>query len=89
MQISRTGLADAMITPSTAIVQKISHKATQVVVNGLRALSGKTPIYGAAALKHLAKVLRGNVVTAAITMAVFSVQKHTNSRTIKSLVHNS
>lgn len=71
-QISRTGLADALIAPSQLLVQKMGYRATQVVVNGLRTLSGKAPIYGAAASKQLAKVLRGNAVTAAVTMAVFS-----------------
>lgn len=72
-QISRTGIADALIAPSQALVQKMGYKATQTVVNGLRALAGKKAISGAAASKQLAKWLRGNAVTAAVTMAVFSV----------------
>lgn len=72
-QLSRTGLSDAIIGPSQVLVQKMGYKATQTIVNGLRALSGKSMLSGAAASSHLAKVLRGNVLTSVVTMAVLSV----------------
>lgn len=72
-QLSRTGLSNALMTPSQAVVGKLGFKASATIVNGLRALTGKTAISGAAASKQLAKMLRGNAVSAAVTLAVFSV----------------
>lgn len=72
-QLSRTGVSDILMAPSQAIVGKLGFKASAGVVNGLRALVGKRAISGAAASKQLAKMLRSNVVTAAATMAVFSI----------------
>jgi hypothetical protein len=42
-------------------------------VNAIRAMSGKGAISGAAASKQLAKILRSNVITSAITFVAFSV----------------
>lgn len=72
-QLSRTGLSNALIAPSQAVVGGLGFKASATIVNGLRALTGKTAISGAAASKQLAKMLRGNAVSAAVTLAVFSV----------------
>ena len=72
-QISRTSLAGTLIKPSQFIVEKIGYKTSATLVNGIRALSGKAPIYGAAAAKQLAKIFRSNVLTSAIAFAVFSV----------------
>lgn len=72
-QLSRTGLSNALMAPSQAVVGKLGFKASASIVNGLRALTGKTAISGAAASKQLAKMLRGNAVSAAVTLAVFSV----------------
>lgn len=72
-QLSRTGLSNALIAPSQALVGRLGFKASATIVNGLRALTGKTAISGAAASKQLAKMLRGNAVSAAVTLAVFSV----------------
>ena len=72
-QLSRTGLSNALMAPSQAVVGKLGFKASATIVNGLRALTGKTAISGAAASKQLAKMLRGNAVSAAVTHAVFSV----------------
>lgn len=72
-QLSRTGLSNALMAPSQAVVGKLGFKASAKIVNGLRALTGKTAISGAAASKQLAKMLRGNAVSAAVTLAVFSV----------------
>lgn len=72
-QLSRTGLSNALMAPSQVVVSKLGFRTSATIVNGLRALTGKTAISGAAASKQLAKMLRGNVVTAAVTLAVFSV----------------
>lgn len=72
-QLSRTGALNALITPSQMVVEKLGYKAAQTIVNGLRALSGKSAISGAAATKQLAKILRSNALTAVVTFAVFSV----------------
>lgn len=72
-QLSRAGLSNALMGPSQAVVGKLGFKASATIVNGLRALTGKTAISGAAASKQLAKMLRGNAVSAAVTLAVFSV----------------
>lgn len=72
-QLHRTGLSNALMAPSQAVVGKLGFKASATIVNGLRALTGKTAISGAAASKQLAKMLRGNAVSAAVTLAVFSV----------------
>ena len=72
-QVARTGLAKSLLTPSQYIVGKLGEQASATIVNGIRALSGKSAIYGAAASKHLAKILRSNVLTATITFTLFSV----------------
>lgn len=72
-QLSRTGLSNALMAPSQAVVGGLGFKTSATIVNGLRALTGKTAISGAAASKQLAKMLRGNAVSAAVTLAVFSV----------------
>lgn len=72
-QLSRTGIANTLMAPSQVLVEKLGYKATQTIVNGLRTLSGKGAVSGAAASKQLAKILRSNAVTAAVTFAVFSV----------------
>lgn len=72
-QLSRTGLSNALMAPSQAVVGKLGFKVSATIVNGLRTLTGKTAISGAAASKQLAKMLRGNAVSAAVTLAVFSV----------------
>lgn len=77
-QIARTGLANALLAPSQYVVGKIGYQASATIVNGIRALSGKGAIYGAAASKHLAKILRSNVITSALTFAVFSIPETYN-----------
>ncbi len=77
-QIARTGLANALIGPSQYVVGKLGYQASATIVNGIRALSGKGAIYGAAASKHLAKILRSNVIPSALTFAVFSIPETYN-----------
>lgn len=77
-QVARTNLAGTLMTPSKFVVEKLGSKATQHLINAIRALSGKQAIYGAAASKQLAKMFRSNVITTAITMAIFSVPETYN-----------
>lgn len=45
-QLSRTGLSNALMAPSQAVVGKLGFKASATIVNGLRALTGKPPSAG-------------------------------------------
>lgn len=68
-QLSRTGLNGALVGTTDAIVAAMGPRASAVLVNAFR--SG-TNIYGAAAMKSASKLLRGNIITAAITTAILS-----------------
>ena len=73
-QIARTSFAKSLAAPSEQLVGRLSSSATRTIANGLRALSGQgTQIAGAAATKNLARMARSNALSAAVTMAVFSV----------------
>lgn len=77
-QLARTGLSHVLMTPSQYLVGKLGSQASATIVNGLRALSGKAAISGAAATSQLAKILRTNVVTTAATLAVCSIPQTYN-----------
>ena len=77
-QIARTGLANSLLAPSQYVVGKLGYHASATIVNGIRALSGKSAIYGAAASRHLAKILRSNVLTSVLSFAVFSIPETYN-----------
>ena len=68
-QLSRAGLNSALVGSSEAIIQLMGPKASAMLVNTFR--SGKN-IYGAAAMKSAAKMLRGNAITGAVSVAVLS-----------------
>lgn len=68
-QLSKAGLNSALVGSSEAIVSLMGPKASAVLVNAFRSGSN---IYGAAAMKSAAKLLRGNVITAGVTVAVMS-----------------
>lgn len=72
-QVARTTLTKQLIPLSTYIVQSMGYKSVQTIVNAIRSMAGKSAISGSAAMKQLAKMLRSNVVTSAITFAVFSI----------------
>lgn len=72
-QVARTTLTKQLIPLSTYIVNAMGYKTVQTIVNAIRSMAGKSAISGAAAMKQLAKILRSNVVTSAITFIVFSV----------------
>ena len=69
-QLSKAGLNSALVSSSETIVSMMGPKASAVLINAFRA--GSKPIYGAAAMKSAAKLLRGNVITSGITFAVLS-----------------
>lgn len=73
-QLARTGLAQVLIAPTQHLTANIiGYRGSATIVNGIRALTGKSAIHGAAASKHLAKIMRNNVITSAISFAVFSI----------------
>lgn len=68
-QLSRAGLNSALVGSSEAIVSLMGPKASAMLVNAFR--SGGN-IYGAAAMKSAAKMLRGNAITGAVSVVVLS-----------------
>ena len=68
-QLSKAGLNSALVGSSEAIVSIMGPKASAILVNAFR--SG-TNIYGAAAMKSAAKMLRGNAITGAVSVAILS-----------------
>ena len=68
-QLSRAGLNSALVGSSEVIVSLMGPKASAVLVNAFR--SGGN-IYGAAAMKSAAKMLRGNAITGTISVVVLS-----------------
>lgn len=68
-QLSKAGLNSALVGSSEAIVALMGPKASAVLVNAFRSGSN---IYGAAAMKSAAKLLRGNAITAGVTVVVMS-----------------
>lgn len=69
-QLSKAGLNSALVGSSEAIVAVMGPKASAILINAFR--YGSKPIYGAAAMKSAAKLLRGNVITAGVTFMVLS-----------------
>jgi hypothetical protein len=71
-QIARTSLQNNLIPIADLIMKNLGSKTTQNLINAIRKLAGKKPIYGAAAQKSLAKALRANVITQGISFVVLS-----------------
>ena len=69
-QLSKAGLNSALVGSSEAIVSIMGPKASAILINAFRDAS--KPIYGAAAMKSAAKLLRGNAITAGVTFIVLS-----------------
>ena len=69
-QLSKTGLNTALIPASQVIVKAMGPKAAAVIVNAFRPAG--SAIYGAAAMNAAAKLLRGNMITGAVTFVVLS-----------------
>ena len=70
-QLTRTGLNSLLVPGSEAIVKVVGYKAAAVIANAGRV--GLTPIYGAAAAKSAAKLLRGGVIVNTVSFLVFTV----------------
>lgn len=68
-QLSKAGLNSALVSSSETLVKLMGPKASALLVNAFRSGSN---IYGAAAMKSAAKLLRGNVITAGVTIVVLS-----------------
>lgn len=68
-QLSKMGLNSALVGSSEALIGMMGPKASAVLVNAFRT-SGN--IYGAAAMKSAAKLLRGNVITGGVTIVALS-----------------
>lgn len=68
-QLGRTGIEQGLRGSTDWIVKQMGPKAAAWLANGLR--SGKA-IYGAAAMNNVSKLLRGNIVTGAVTTLVIS-----------------
>lgn len=68
-QLLKAGLNSAMVAGTEGIAAALGPKTCAVIINAFR--SG-TPIYGAAAMKSAAKLLRGNIVVAGLTVVVCS-----------------
>ena len=68
-QLSKAGLNSALVGSTEAIVGLMGPKASAVLVNAFKSGSN---IYGAAAMKSAAKLLRGNIITAGVTVVVLS-----------------
>lgn len=68
-QLSKAGLNSALVGSSEAIIAFMGPKASAVLINAFRSGSN---IYGAAAMKSAAKLLRGNAITAGVTVVVLS-----------------
>lgn len=69
-QLSKAGLNSMMVESSEAFTKLIGPKASATLINAFR--SGNN-IYGAAAMKSAAKLIRGNAITGTVTVAVLSI----------------
>lgn len=68
-QLTKAGLNSLMVGSSEAIVKVLGSKGSAVLVNALR--QGKN-IYGAAAMKSAAKLLRTNTITGLASVVILS-----------------
>lgn len=68
-QLSKAGLNSALVGSSEAFINVLGPKASAILINAFRNGSN---IYGAAAMKSAAKLLRGNAITAGVTIVVLS-----------------
>lgn len=68
-QLSKAGLNSMLVGSSEKIVSVLGPKASAVLINAFRDGSN---IYGAAAMKSAAKLLRGNAITQGLTIVILS-----------------
>lgn len=72
-QVGRTAI-EKSLRPATDYVVKnvLGSKTSAQIVNTFFISASKSPIYGAAAMNNLSKLMRGNMVTMTITTAILS-----------------
>lgn len=68
-QVTKTGVGNLLIKPSNELVKLLPSTVRKQLLTAIRA---GAPIYGAAASKNLAKLLRGNFITQVVTVLVLS-----------------
>ena len=68
-QITKTGVSNLLIKPSNELVKLLPSTVRKQL---LAAIRDGAPIYGVAASKNLAKLLRGNFITQVVTVLVLS-----------------
>lgn len=68
-QLARTSVNSALVGTTDYVINALGPKASAHLVNAFR--SGNN-IYGAAAMKSASKLLRGNIITGTITVAIMS-----------------
>lgn len=68
-QLSKAGLNSLLVGSSEFIMKAVGYKASAVLINAFR---HGADIFGAAAMKSAAKLLRGNVITTTVTFLVIS-----------------
>ena len=68
-QITKTGVSNLLIKPSNELVKLLPSTVRKQL---LAAIRDGAPIYGAAASKNLAKLLRGKFITQVVTVLVLS-----------------
>lgn len=69
-QLAKAGLNSSLVASSETVIQLMGPKAAAVLINAFRSSSN---VYGAAAMKSAAKLLRGNVITGIATFAILSI----------------
>ena len=69
-QLGRTTAVQALRPATDWVVKQMGSKAAAAIANTVRI--GSKPIYGAAATNSASKLLRGNLVTGVVTVAVLS-----------------
>jgi len=69
-QLGRTATVQALRPATDWIIGQMGNRTAAAIANTVRI--GSKPIYGAAAANSASKLLRGNVVTGAVTVAVLS-----------------
>lgn len=62
-QLTRTQLNNTLMQPSISLVKALPNNVRHYIVNSMR---GNAPIYGGAASNNLAKLVRGNIIAAAV-----------------------
>lgn len=68
-QVTKTGVGNLLTKPSNELVKLLPSTVRKQLLTAIRA---GAPIYGAAASKNLAKLLRGNFITQVVTVLVLS-----------------